>query len=161
MKYPWLICSKIEDNCYCLNSVQFMPPKVGHVSTQKSTSLVKFRYERWKHALEKFDSHQNADYHKIACVCASDFNNIMTGKLITIDKAVDTGRKNQAEENKSKIEPIIDIVILCGRQGLALCGHLDYGDFDLKSVPEETEGNCRALLRAQINNGDTTLKEHF
>ncbi len=85
----------------------------------------------------------------------------MTGKLITIDKAVDTGRKNQAEENQREIKPIIDTVILCRRQGLALCGHRDYKDFDLENAPEENEDDFRALLRARINAGNAALKDHF
>ncbi len=55
----------------------------------------------------------------MACVRARTFKDVMMGKLIIIDKAADTERKNQAEDNRCKIKPIID-AILCGRWRLAV-----------------------------------------
>ncbi|KAJ8874352.1 hypothetical protein PR048_025200 [Dryococelus australis] len=42
------------------------------------------------------------------------------------------------------IVPIIETVILCARQGIALRGHRDHGPFDVEQEPEENGGNFKS-----------------
>ncbi|KAK4876004.1 hypothetical protein RN001_012426 [Aquatica leii] len=85
----------------------------------------------------------------------------MSGQLETIDKSLDIAKSKQAEDNRRKIKPIIKTVILCGRQGIPLRGHKDYGPFDVDVKPQENEGKFRAMLRTRIDAGDCDLKNHL
>ncbi|XP_057671973.1 52 kDa repressor of the inhibitor of the protein kinase-like [Diorhabda carinulata] len=65
------------------------------------------------------------------------------------------------EENREKIKPIIETIILCGRQNILLRGHRYHGPIDLSKEPIENDGNFRALLFFRVNSGDETLKYHL
>lgn len=64
-------------------------------------------------------------------------------------------------KNRAILKPIIKTVIFCGRQGLAMRGHKDYGDLDMLSEPSQSEGNFRALLRLRVDAGEEILKTHL
>ena len=51
--------------------------------------------------------------------------------------------------NRRRLIPIIEAIILCGRQGLALRGHADAKPFNIKELVAN-EGNFRALVRFRI-----------
>nr|CAI5842470.1 unnamed protein product [Callosobruchus analis] len=85
----------------------------------------------------------------------------MSGHQEVIDKSLDKAKTKQAEENRRKIKPIINTIILCGRQGIPLRGHKDYGPFDVDAEPQENEGNFRAILSTCIQAGDCDLKSHL
>ncbi|XP_031327454.1 52 kDa repressor of the inhibitor of the protein kinase-like [Photinus pyralis] len=78
-----------------------------------------------------------------------------------IDKVIDVASENQAKRNAEKIKPIVESVLFCGRQGIALRGHRDHGEFDLNCAPVENEGNLRALLRLRVQANDKNIIEHF
>ena len=60
------------------------------------------------------------------------------------------------ETNQKVIESLLRIVILCGKQGLALGGHRD----DRQSVKRSNEGNFVQLLRFKAET-DTILSLSF
>jgi hypothetical protein len=129
--------------------------------SQSVGQLVTSGFDNWKKALERFDVHEKAIYHKDAVLKSNNFLNVMTGKLPSIELSLDQTKNSQIQENKEKRRPIIQTVILCGRQGIALRGHRDYGEFDIHNEPQNNEGNFPALLRARIEAGDNILKKHF
>jgi len=69
---------------------------------------------------------------------------------MSIEQQLDTERVKQITENRNKIKPIIEAIILCGRQNISLRGHRDdvclvitkSDDNDLKN----NEGNFREIL---------------
>lgn len=74
----------------------------------------------------------------------------------------------QTLENHEKLKPIIRTIMLCGRQCLPLKTYRDYDQFDISpilrksgEISNNNEGNFRALLRAQIDSGDTILKQYL
>lgn len=52
--------------------------------------------------------------------------------------------------NRKIISPIIESVIVRGRQGIALRGHRDFGILTIEN-PVENDGNFRALMRFHLN----------
>jgi hypothetical protein len=160
-KYKWLAYSKLENSVYCKTCVLFAPSYAGNCSSQALNQLVKTGYNNWKNALERFEKHSFLNYHKDASLKYDTFIDIMSGKLLSIDKKIDKDSQKQALDNQEKLKPIIKTVILCGRQNLSLRSHRDYGVFSTKKEPAENEGNFRALLRARIESGDESLKKHF
>lgn len=111
-------------------------------------------------ALDKFKEHQEKAYHKDAMEAAQHFKLIYENKKNDVICEIDKGRKRQQLENSQKLIPIIRTILLCGRQGLALRGHRDHGSLYLE-MPEENDGNFRALLRFALESGDQNLNEHL
>lgn len=62
-------------------------------------------------------------------------------------------------ENWEIMAVIIDTLITCARQRIALRGHRDHGRLG-KEEPEENAGNFRGLLRMRIRSGDKVLEKH-
>lgn len=65
-------------------------------------------------------------------------------------------------ENRKLIRPVIESILVCGRQGLALRGHKDSGPLSIEEEPIENDGNFRAILRyglkmASLGNSDLQL----
>ncbi|KAL4090749.1 hypothetical protein QTP88_025526 [Uroleucon formosanum] len=64
------------------------------------------------------------------------------------------------KENRERLRPIIETLIFCGQQNIAIRGHRDDGkliDIDnSESSPTSNEGNFRELLRLRIRAGDVT-----
>jgi len=59
---------------------------------------------------------------------------------------------------KKRLLPIIQTIILCGRQEIALCGTNDYGPLSLdNSESIYNDGNFRALLRTRVSCEDKNL----
>ncbi|XP_050520334.1 52 kDa repressor of the inhibitor of the protein kinase-like [Daktulosphaira vitifoliae] len=160
-KYKWLTYSKIEDSAFCKVCVLFSPSMAGYSSNQSLHTFVKKGFNNWKKGLEKFEKHGTLNYHKEANLKADNFMDVMSGKILSIDKQIDKAHHHQALENQEKLKPIIKTIILCGRQCLPLRAHRDYGTFNVEQEPECNEGNFRALLRARIDSGDKNLKQHL
>lgn len=79
-----------------------------------------------------------------------------------IDVRLNDYLKSEIQNNREKIKPIIDTLILCGRQDLATRGHHDSGRIDVKKeLNDENDGNFRALLRYRVEGGDLMLKKHL
>lgn len=77
---------------------------------------------------------------------------------------IDTARVRQAKENRKKLGPIIKTIIFCGRNGLPLRGHRDWGQISGTNESKEDnhhDGNFRQLLKFRIDAGDEILKEHI
>ncbi|KAG8174416.1 hypothetical protein JTE90_001306 [Oedothorax gibbosus] len=148
-KYKWLSYSETENQAYCTYCVLFAPTEVGMRSSQKTGQLVQEGFQNWKKAIEKFESHSHLQYHKHAMIDLNSLKTVVEGKMNPIDRSLDVGKANQAKENAER------------RQGIALRGHRDYGDFNLDAIPDDNEGNFRALLRMRIEAGDEKLRDHF
>lgn len=159
--FPWLCYSALEDSAYCSYCVLFAPLCVGKSLSQQTGVLVQKGFRNWKKAPEKFQAHNESEYHQTAVKSGCSFKRVMAGEVVGIDRAIDIARDSQAKQNTEKIRPIIETIILCGRQGLGLRGHRDSGEFNLTSPPPKNEGNFRALLRLRVQSGDKRLIEHF
>lgn len=86
---------------------------------------------------------------------ANGFLRIFNNKQNSVAVQLDTKLKLEIEENRLFIQPIIETILLCGRQGLALRVHKDYGPINFETTfPSENDGNFRALLRYRVNGGD-------
>lgn len=55
---------------------------------------------------------------------------------------------------------LVDKILQCGRQGIALRGHKDDGPLSF-NMPEVNDGNFRALLYLAIESGDSALNDHL
>ena len=110
--------------------------------------------------MEGFTAHSETEYHKTSIIIADEFMQVMAGKKSDVICQIDFERKRQVEENRSKLIPIIETIILCGRQEMALRGS-DESKPVLEPDPNRNDGNFRALLRYRALAGDSVLKKHL
>lgn len=97
-----------------------------------------------------------------------NFEKVKDKAVEPVVNQIDQARHDAVAKNRSNLKPIIDAVILCGRQELALCGHRDSGKIDTENeCSESNEGNFRAILKyrslgdqelLQILNGSSHIK---
>lgn len=59
-----------------------------------------------------------------------------------------------------RLQSIIKVLLVCGRQNLALRGNTEVGRV-LDNDDETNDGNFRALLRERADAGDEVLREHL
>lgn len=159
-QFSWLAYSAEEEGAYCRFCVVFGVKETGKGNHQTFETLVETGFTNWKKALEKFKTHQNNKYHKKATEDVENFKLIYENKKNDVISDIDSGRKQLQEENRKKLIPIVRSILLCGRQEIALRGHRDDGPLSLK-MPEENDGNFRALLRFALESGDNSLDQHL
>jgi len=99
-------------------------------------------------------------YHLEAVEKAETFKEAMESKQIPINHQLSKIQALTVAKNKEKLKPIVETVIFCGRQGIALRGHCD-DHTCLEDVPHTNPGNFIALLSFRIKSGDTVLADHF
>ena len=158
-RWNWLAYSKLLDGAFCKYCVLFSL-NYGGVGSQPLGKLLKIPFSNWKKATDKFNEHQQCEYHKTAILLSQNRKSVMEKKIEPINIALNSSLSQQIIENRLKLAPIIETIIFCGRQGLALRGHRDFGNFQLED-PDENDGNFRALLRYRVKGGDETLKHHL
>ena len=85
-----------------------------------------------------------------------------TGKCISIEENVQT-TPSKMQERRAAIAPIVDTIIVLGRQELSFRGH----KYDSKYHPKpkgyakENVGNFVEFLQFRVKGGDTHLKKHL
>ena len=64
--------------------------------------------------------------------------------------------------NHQKLASIFKVVVLCGRQNIALRGHRDnITNLEKDTLSTENHGNFWALLNFRVDSGDTVIGEHL
>ena len=157
-KFCWLSYSKNEDGAYCKYCVFFAKRAVGKGSHENLKSLVTCKFANWKHALEVFKNHKDTEYHKAAIVDGDNFVHMMTHKTDDIQHRVDASLAQQVIQNRGRLVPIIEAIIVCGRQDIALRGHRDSGPIIVDKSDVKNIGNFRSLLKYRAK-GDEKLRE--
>ena len=82
------------------------------------------------------------------------------GREVPVNKMVDSNYRTNVKKAREAIAPIVDTVMLCGRQNIRLRGHRDSG----KNQPELGEsgltstGNFIELLNYRIRGEDKALE---
>ncbi len=86
----------------------------------------------------------------------------MSGQQPNIQQRLSSVLADKISTNREKLSSIITMIILCGRQNIALRGHRDSA-LDLERDVDSTvnHGNFLALLKFRIDAGDTVLDKHF
>ncbi|KAL4153519.1 hypothetical protein QTP88_001352 [Uroleucon formosanum] len=112
--------------------------------------------------VENFSSHSSNLYHKKSVDSAEHFLSVQRGLQSNIVQQIDVGLKKQIEENKKKLHPIVNTIIMMDRQEISFRGTSDFGRLTVSdSEPIINDGNCRAILRMRIKSGDSELKNHI
>ena len=88
------------------------------------------------------------------------FKSVMESKILPVDQQISKARALSIAKNKQKLKSIVETIILCGRQGIALRGHRNDWKH-IKEVPHANPGNFIALLQFRAASGDQILADHL
>ena len=145
-RFPWLAYSAVANGGFCVNCVLF-----GSENTHDASKLKRLMTSALPpsaSALQKLCQHcEKSKVHEIATLRATQCRLMAKKKTLGIDVQLNTARKELIEKNRSRLRPIVDCIITCGRQNLALKGHRDdahnYRDEDDQANP----GNFIEILK--------------
>ena len=157
-KFPWLVYSRILDGAFCLHCVLFGGESSHNASKLQYLYSLPLTY--WKTALQKFSEHeQKSPIHLTATLKASNFLSCMRNNTRCISVQFDTKVMSHVTLNRDKLKPIVDVIILCGKQNIALRGHRD----DAKYCDEAgfNPGNLQAILSYLATCGRNELFNDF
>lgn len=154
-RFNWLVYSETEQGGFCKYCVAFA--NTGGVGNQPLGHLVKTPFTNWKKALESFKHHNESKYHTDSVSESLDFCRVMNDRSQSIINKIDTDREKQIQKNRKYLGPIVDGIILCGRQEIALRGHRDSGKIYVDDNTKN-EGNFRAILKYRAA-GDSDFRE--
>lgn len=170
--FPWLSVSKVagKEGAYCKACVVFgLSSGVGgrsHGGGQQPGKLVTKPLDRFDHLTGKegaLTKHNATKYHQENMIAMEQFRDVfVTRTKDDIHSSLDTAHKRIVEDNRKALKPIVETILLCGRQNIAFRGHRgESGTIAADgNEPEINDGNFRALLRFRIRSGDTALQNH-
>jgi hypothetical protein len=143
----------------CKYCVIFANNTVGEGTHKKLGALIIKPFTKWKDAIKCFNHHSTPEYHKLSIICSEEFIKVMENKKSNIANEIDTSRKKQVTENRAILRPIIQTIILCGKQNIALRGNNDSGKIYDENI-ETNDGNFKSLLRFK-SLADFILDKHL
>ncbi|KAK3911265.1 52 kDa repressor of the inhibitor of the protein kinase [Frankliniella fusca] len=94
-----------------------------------------------------------------ATLAGQDFIQTYQNPDLEVGNRLQTQKLVDLEEKKILIKKIIETIILCGRQNIALRGRRDSGRLTLDAPSDQNDGNLRTLLRFRAQVGDEVLKQ--
>ena len=154
--FKWLSYSALLDGAFCLKCVLFGGESSHNAS--KFSCLFKKPLRSWAVAMRRFIDHETkSDIHKTAILRSTQFRACMEHKTSSIDFQCNEAIAKQVEINIEKLIPIVEAVILCGRQNIPLRGYRDdssFSDDDFNNT-----GNLQALLKYVVTCGNNSLFE--
>ncbi|XP_050063320.1 zinc finger MYM-type protein 1-like [Aphis gossypii] len=134
--------SEAKGGAFCKYCLVFV--KVGGKNRQPLGNFVKTAFDAWKKAKQAFREHSEMIYHTSSTLDADHFLKVYSKLEPTIINRLDSSRVEQIKENRKRLIPIIECIILCGRQEIALRGHRDAGNIFTHDT--SNQGNFRSIL---------------
>ena len=131
--------SVAKDALYCGPCILFGHGKAKSFSSSSPVN-------DWKNLSTIVKRHQVGDLHKTCTVQAEHFVDIRSGKSQSIVRQVSAMSKQIVERNRHALTQIIDVLILLGRQNIAIRGHT------------EDKSNFNAILQSK---NDPIVTDHL
>lgn len=143
LRYPWLCYSQQKNSGLCFPCVLFASgiyhgSDPGILMCRPLTSFGK--------ALELFHKHAAMCHHKFTVVRADDFKKVMENQQPAIQQQISKRMADTVALNGQKLASILKVIVLCGRQNIALRGHHDNITNLEDTLSTENHGNFWALL---------------
>ena len=104
---------------------------------------------------DKVKAHSLCSVHTESVLAMKSFEEVHSGMQPSINTSLSTHQQKLYDINCKRLDAIIDCIILCGRQNIALRGHMDADSS--KSI---NKGNFKAILEFRAI-GDPMLQEHL
>ena len=158
MKYNWLTYRRQENGRYCLPCVLF----ARSTDTWKGKGgFVEAAFTNFKKVYGVCDYHADREYHKAAVAACDTFVEGMSGRCVSVAEKLRQGLRETIQKNRQMLRSVVETIVLCGRQNIALHGHHDSGtDLEVQDA-QSNHGNFWALLNFRISASDTQLRYHL
>ena len=118
------------------------------------------RYDRLTGPTGDLQNHLDKEYHTFSEERCNTFL-LQESQDTYVYKQINWKHKETADDNRTRLKPIIKIILFRGRNNLPLRGNNDgTGRLDLDNL-EEGEGNFRRLLKFRVESGDMCLREQI
>ena len=158
--FPWLTYSPKVDGAFCINCVLFGAECMATHSASKLQRLFKTPFTTWQVGPAKFWEHcEKSPIHQAATARAAVLRSHMEQKSAPIDVMLDDMKRQQIEENRKLLRPIIAAIVLCGRQNIPLRGHRDESSNYLSD--DVNCGNFIEILKYGAMCAGKTVEELF
>ena len=148
--------SQFSDDVYCRACVLFSSYKAGGHNLGKFV-LEPFRY--WTKTKNRVTEHAKSEYHRNAMSIMAEFLARYESPSQAVDVLLNSQLKQTMETNQKVIESLLQITILCGKQGFASRGHRN-DRIDWQLDDKSNEGNFVQLFRFQAET-DAVLSAHL
>ena len=114
-------------------------------NASKLTCLYKVLFTDWAKATVRFHDHGlKSEIHKNATLKATHFREYMENRRTSIDVVMNSQINQQVRINRAKLIPIVEAIVMCGRQNIPLRGHRD--DLQYCNLTSNNPGNLQAIL---------------
>lgn len=147
---PCFVYSKAEDGLYCLPCVLF-------ASRDDLGQFVSEKFNLWTKKSRKFADHNSKKYHHLALARADALKSSIMDPASSIACRLKEINDSEIVKNRYIIKCMVDAILVCGRQCIALRGHRD----DSTADPLSNKGNFLALLDYSVRSGNTALDTHL
>ena len=151
--------SQQQNGGYCLPCVLF----ARSTDARKGKGMfVETAFTNFRKAYDICNAHADRQYHKDAVVACDAFIERMSGRRESVAVELSRGLKETIQKKRKRLHSIVETIILCGRQNIALRGHRDSGtDLEGLESGRRNHGNFWALLHFRISAGDNILRDHL
>ena len=122
-------------------------------------AFVKNPFTDYNRSKEHFTNHAKTKYHSQCMERASTVRSQLANPMFRIDVNINANAQNNIKQNKHILPSIVEAVMLCAKQQIALRGHRD-DRIDFSEPAASNEGNFLALIRLLAEHDDH-LKEHL
>ena len=156
-KYPLLHYSQHLDGAFCQACAFFAPEKVGG---QALGQFVTKPFKTWVNKSQKMDAHARVEYHITAMAKMQEFLVCYRNPSQAIDVVLDKAVQKRLEDNQKVVNSLLKVVMLCGKQGLALRGHRDDKTDWSPLEQDQNQGNFIELVRFHAET-DEVLRSHL
>ena len=159
-QFPWLAYSKQLDGAFCVSCVLFANTE-SSVNAARMQQLYASPFRTWSKALKKFRDHASkSQMHLSASLRITCFRQQMEHKAAPIDLQLNKIESDTIKKNREKLVPIVETIIVFGRQNIPLRGHRD--DSAYYNVVEKNPGNLQEILKLIARcGGNSVFKEHI
>ena len=125
-------------------------------------ALVESAFNNFKKMYDVCDTHASREYHKGAVATCEAFVQVMSGRQESVAVQLREGARETIQNNRKKLQSIIETITLCVWQNIPLRGHRDSStNLEGPQSDSTNHGNFWTLLNFRICAGDTFLKDHL
>ena len=151
-EYTWLVYSPSKDGGLCRVCLVF-PPSSNVANTG---TLVSFAMTKCNKANEILKEHSKKKYHNDALLQVENLIKMMRFPEKAISSIIESSRVAQVEYNRKVLRSIVSSVIFCGKQNIALRGHMESSTGN----NSKNQGDFLALLDFRAE-GDEIIAKHL
>ena len=118
-EFPWLEYSVSKDTAHCFCCRHF-----GGELSRSDTKFISVGFDNWRKGKDKLKKHSRSAIHKDTTISWQQFKRIAKEGATVAVKVSDKSRsERQIADNRYYIGCIIEVLLLCAQQGIALRGH--------------------------------------